>query len=107
MFMHRIALRNILSFGPATQPETRLHPEVLLDLVTLLRDISERCQLLVTTHSATLVDALTETPDSVVVCEKLGGQVRMEHLDADDLSARLERHPLGDLWRMGELGANP
>jgi hypothetical protein len=36
MFMHHIALGNILSFGPATQPEMRLHPGVLLDLVTLL-----------------------------------------------------------------------
>ena len=108
------------------EPEMRLHPDILPDLAgkklpvssmrgsgtagwrtTLLRDASERCQLLVTTHSAALVDALTETPESVVVCEKLGGQTRMERLNGDDLCDWLERHRLGDLWRMGELGANP
>ena len=89
------------------EPEMRLHPDLLPDLARLLRDASERCQLLVTTHSATLVDALTETPESVVVCEKLGGQTRMDRLKGDDLSDWLVRHRLGDLWRMGELGANP
>lgn len=89
------------------EPELGLHPDVLPDLAALLRDTSERCQLIVTTHSYTLVDALTETPESVVVCEKLGGQTRMERLNGDDLRDWLERHRLGELWRMGELGANP
>ena len=49
------------------EPELGLHPDILPGLADLLREASERCQLIVTTHSDTLVDALTETPESIVV----------------------------------------
>ena len=51
------------------EPELGLHPDVLPGLADLLREASERCQLIVTTHSDTLVDALTNTPESIVICE--------------------------------------
>ena len=73
------------------EPELGLHPDILPDLAALLRDASERCQLLVTTHSDTLVDALTETPESVVVCEKHDGRTRMKRLNGDGLSEWLAR----------------
>ena len=56
------------------EPELGLHPDILPGLADLLREASERCQLIVTTHSDTLVDALTDMPESVVVCEKEKGQ---------------------------------
>ena len=55
------------------EPELGLHPDILPGLAELLREASERCQLILTTHSDTLVDALTDTPESVVVCEKEKG----------------------------------
>ena len=88
------------------EPELGLHPDILPDLGTLLREASERCQLIVTTHSATLVNALTETPESVVVCEKDRGQTTLRRLKQDDLAHWLERYRLGELWSSGELGGN-
>lgn len=88
------------------EPELGLHPDVLPGLADLLRDASERCQLIVTTHSDTLVDALTDTPESVVVCEKETGQTRMKRLDKAELSHWLEKYRLGELWSSGELGGN-
>ena len=44
------------------EPELGLHPDILPGLADLLREASERCQLIVTTHSDTLVDALTTRP---------------------------------------------
>ena len=88
------------------EPELGLHPDVLPGLADLLRDASERCQLIVTTHSDTLVDALTDTPESVVVCEKETGQTRMKRLDKTELSHWLEKYRLGELWSSGELGGN-
>ena len=86
------------------EPELGLHPDILPGLADLLREASERCQLIVTTHSDTLVDALTDTPESVVVCEKENGQTRMKRLDKEELKDWLERYSLGDYWMRGGLG---
>ena len=86
------------------EPELGLHPDILPGLADLLREASERCQLIVTTHSDTLVDALTDTPESIVVCEKENGQTRLKRLDKDELSHWLEKYRLGELWTSGELG---
>ena len=86
------------------EPELGLHPDILPSLADLLRETSERCQLIITTHSDVLVDALTETPDSVVVCEKENGQTTLKRLNKDNLSHWLEKYRLGELWTSGELG---
>ena len=88
------------------EPELGLHPDILPGLADLLREASERCQLVVTTHSDILVDALTDTPESIVVCEKENGQTQMKRLDKDKLSHWLEKYRLGELWTSGELGGN-
>ena len=88
------------------EPELGLHPDILPGLAELLREASERCQLIVTTHSDVLIDALTDTPESVVVCEKQKGQTTLKRLDKDDLAHWLESYRLGDLWTSGELGGN-
>ena len=88
------------------EPELGLHPDILPGLADLLREASGRCQLIVTTHSDTLVDALTDTPESVVVCEKENGQTRMTRLDREELVHWLEKYRLGELWSSGEIGGN-
>ena len=88
------------------EPELGLHPDILPELADLLRKTSEQCQLIVTTHSDTLVDALSETPESIVVCEKQNGQTKLNRLDKDELSHWLEKYRLGELWTSGELGGN-
>ena len=88
------------------EPELGLHPDVLPVLGDLLREASQKCQLIVTTHSDMLVDTLTDTPESVVVCEKHEGQTEMHRLDKTDLAEWLKRYSLGDLWTRGDLGGN-
>ena len=88
------------------EPELGLHPDILPGLAELLREASKRCQVIVTTHSDVIVDALTDTPDSVVVCEKKEGQTTLNRLDKDDLADWLKRYQLGELWASGEIGGN-
>ena len=95
---------NLPSLVCLEEPELGLHPDILPGLADLLREASERCQLIVTTHSDTLVDALTDTPESIVVCEKENGQTRLERLNKKELSHWLEKYRLGQLWTSGELG---
>jgi len=86
------------------EPELGLHPDVLPNLAKLMLSASERCQLIVTTHSDILVDALTETPESVIVCEKQDGRTRMQRLDSKELTQWLDKYRLGQLWLKGEIG---
>ncbi|UCC31117.1 MAG: AAA family ATPase [Phycisphaerales bacterium] len=86
------------------EPELGLHPDILPTIARLLREASTRTQLVVTTHSDILVDQLTETPESVVVCEKSEGQTTMKRLESDKLSRWLEKYRLGELWTKGEIG---
>ena len=88
------------------EPELGLHPDILPGLADLLKDASTRCQLIVTTHSDVLIDRLSDTPESVVVCEKHDGQTQMRRLEAGPLKQWLERYTLGELWTKGELGGN-
>jgi predicted ATPase len=88
------------------EPEMGLHPDLLPPLAGLLKEASQRMQLFVTTHSDALVDALSDTPESVLVCEKHEGSTTMRRLDKGELSDWLEKYTLGQLWRRGELGGN-
>jgi len=63
------------------EPELGLHPDVIPHVAELLVSASQRMQLVVTTHSRMLVDALSEQPSSVVVCAKENGESRLERLD--------------------------
>ncbi len=86
------------------EPELGLHPDILPKLADLLVAASEKTQLIVTTHSDILVDAMTERPEVVVVCEKHEGQTAMRRLKKADLAAWLDKYRLGQLWTKGQLG---
>ena len=88
------------------EPEIGLHPDILPGLAELLLEASERCQLIVTTHSEVLVDALTHEPESVIVCDKEEGQTKLRRLNHVDLEHWLDKYRLGELWSSGEIGGN-
>jgi predicted ATPase len=88
------------------EPEIGLHPDLLPKVADLLVEASRRTQLVVTTHSDILVDALTGHPSAVVVCEKVEGQSTMRRLDPAALETWLKKYRLGALWTRGELGGN-
>jgi predicted ATPase len=86
------------------EPELGLHPDIIPKLADLLNAASERTQLIVTTHSDILVDAMTERPDAVLVCEKHNGQTRIRRLESEMLEKWLKDYRLGELWTRGTLG---
>ena len=88
------------------EPETGLHPDVIPAFANLLVEASKNVQIVVTTHSDILVDALSNTPEAVVICEKVNGATQLRRLNADDLKVWLEKYRLGELWTSGKLGGN-
>jgi predicted ATPase len=88
------------------EPELGLHPDIIPIIAELLIEASQRTQLIVTTHSDTLVSALSEVPEAVVVCERDNQGTKLRRLDPENLKEWLERYRLGDLWAKGEIGGN-
>ena len=70
----------------------------------MLIDASQRTQLIVTTHSDTLISALSEVPESVLVCERDQEGTHLRRLSREPLEEWLDRYALGEVWRMGEIG---
>lgn len=88
------------------EPELGLHPDILPTIAELLKDASTRMQLIVTTHSDILVDAMTDMPEAVLVCEKTPEGSQLRRLNAEELKPWLEKYRLGDLWSRGHIGGN-
>jgi len=88
------------------EPELGLHPDILPTVAALLKDASTRMQLIVTTHSDILVDAMTDTPEAVLVCEKTPEGSQLRRLVAEQLKPWLEDYRLGYLWTRGDIGGN-
>lgn len=86
------------------EPELGLHPDILPKLADLLIAASERTQIIITTHSDILVDAMTERPEAVVVCEKTAGKTSLRRLHKDELVNWLDKYRLGKLWLRGDIG---
>lgn len=87
------------------EPELGLHPYALALLVGLLRQASEKRQLIVSTQSVELVNDLTPQ-DLIVVSHKEGGSV-FERLESEQLKDWLEDYALGELWKMNVIGGRP
>ena len=88
------------------EPELGLHPDVIPEVAKLLVDAASRSQIFITTHSDMLVDALTDVPESIVVCEKSDGATKLRRLDIDELEPWLIKYRLGELWSRGQIGGN-
>lgn len=86
------------------EPEIGLHPDLIHTVADLLQDASRRTQLIITTHSDILVDALSKDADKILVCEKWEGKTEVKRLEPEELEVWLKEYSLGQLWRRGQLG---
>ena len=86
------------------EPELGLHPDILPDLAKLLKEASERTQLIVTTHSDILVGAFSDKPEVVLVSEKTDTGTTLTRLNPEELQAWLKDYSLGQLWQQGQIG---
>jgi predicted ATPase len=88
------------------EPENFIHPHLVKMIAEVLQRASKRSQILISTHSPYLLDALT--PEDVVVVEKTEGRTNV--LRASDKAGVLEAKKklgMGELWYSGHLGGIP
>ncbi len=86
------------------EPEVSLHPELLSLLADLLREASNRTQLIVATHSDRLIRFLQ--PKEIVLMDSTDdGMSTLTWADELDLDKWLKDYSLDELWSNGRLGA--
>ncbi|MFO0817741.1 MAG: AAA family ATPase [Pirellulales bacterium] len=86
------------------EPELGLHPDLLPKIADLLISASERTQLVVTTHSDILIDAMTDRPECVVIFERHNLCTQAIRLNEAELVEWLQKYRLGQLWTRGHIG---
>ena len=88
------------------EPELGLHPYAIGVLADMLKQVSEKRQLIVSTQSVELLNAFT--PEDVVVVDRQDDESTFRRLDSTELAGWLESYtPLGELWLRNVLGGRP
>jgi len=85
------------------EPEVSLHPELLSLLADLLREASQRTQLIVATHADRLVRFL-KTCEVLTINVNDDGAAEMTRADELDLEQWLDEYTLDEVWRLGRMG---
>ena len=86
------------------EPEQGIHPDLLSILAELIIEASQRTQIILTTQSDMLLSALSQVPESVIVCEKDEKGSHLRRLSTEQLKEWLEAEPLGQIWMRGLVG---
>lgn len=87
------------------EPELGLHPYAINLLADMLKQVAESKQVIVSTQSVELLNALEA--EDVVVVERVAGASVFKRLDLDELRDWLQDYSLGDLWKRNILGGRP
>ncbi len=87
------------------EPELGLHPYAITVLADILKQVSEKKQIIVSTQSVELVNELE--PEDVIVVNQKNDESIFERLDSDNLSNWLEEYTLGELWKNNVFGGRP
>jgi len=85
------------------EPEVSLHPELLSILADLMREATQKTQIIVATHSDRLIRFLK--PEEVVVMDiDEEGFATAHWADTLDIDRWLADYSLDEVWRLGRLG---
>jgi predicted ATPase len=87
------------------EPELGLHPYAITMLASLVRQVSVKTQVILSTQSPILLDHFQ--PEDVLVAERVAGSTHFARLDSARLATWLEDYSLGQLWEKNELGGRP
>ncbi|CDL86179.1 AAA family ATPase [Xenorhabdus cabanillasii] len=87
------------------EPELGLHPYAINVLAGLIKNASNKHQLIISTQSVELVNQFDA--DDLIVIDKQQGASTFRRLNSEMLSEWLEDYSLGELWKKNILGGRP
>lgn len=85
------------------EPELGLHPGMMAIVAEFAETTAARSQVILTTHSPALLDALGEHTPTVTVVESHEGRTELRQIADDTLRFWVDRFSLGELFRSRQL----
>lgn len=95
---------------PATilidEPELGLHPFAIRVLAAVIKAVSGKKQVIISTQSVELLNEFS--PEDIIVADRQGHQSVFRRLGKDELTDWLDQeYSLGELWKKNVLGGRP
>lgn len=87
------------------EPELGLHPFAIGVLADMLKQVAETRQLIVSTQSVELLNALS--PEDIIVVDRVDEESVFRRCSDAELGDWLKDYSLGDLWLRNVLGGRP
>lgn len=87
------------------EPELGLHPHAITLLASLVKQASQKTQVILSTQSPLLLDHFQ--PEDVLIADRVKGSTQLTRLDPASLADWLEDYSLGQLWEKNEFGGRP
>lgn len=87
------------------EPELGLHPLAINKLSALIKKVSVKSQVIISTQSVNLVDNFDA--DDIVVVDMKDNASYFRRLDSEALAVWLEQYSLGEIWEKNLIGGQP
>jgi len=87
------------------EPELGLHPAAISLLAELIKQASERSQIIISTQSVTLINHFQ--PDDIIIVERQDAQTVLRRLEAKECEQWVAEYSLGDVWEKNVFGGRP
>ena len=87
------------------EPELGLHPYAINVLASIIKSISNKVQIILSTQSVTLINQFT--PEDIIVVDRKNGQSVFRRIEKNELDNWLDDYSLGDVWEKNLIGGRP
>lgn len=87
------------------EPETGLHPDMMLQITNAIQDSSNETQFIIATHSENILNAFNL--ENILVFEKNDkNETIINRFSDKDFKGWYDKFSIGQMWRQGDLGGN-
>ena len=87
------------------EPELGLHPTALVVLADIIRSVSKKTQIILTTQSVEFANLFK--PEDFIVVDYIDGASSFSRPDKEELEHWLEDYDMGDIWCKNIIGGRP
>lgn len=87
------------------EPELGLHPVAINKLAGLIKMVSLKSQVIISTQSVNFIDNFS--PENIITTDRKNNQSCFQRQNKENLAEWLQEYSMGDIWNKNVIGARP